>query len=308
MSEILQGSTLAEQPLAEMAILDTGEKAIAIEVNLANAITAWQTLHSLMKTTERYPVIVADFEERGNWSKAVERSKDEIFSRFPYDYECPESEENSPRSIINRAESLELAEVLQSYPEETYSSQEELQEEIERELSITEENYAIAPRVSEVMKALENKSPTLTEIERFLFHWENDHVEAEKLQDNVFLDYLDWYEPMSRMGILLLPIQNSWETLAYLSFFGAEGRGEAEKAMTVLKSWQQRFGAELVAHYGTMLEFIVQRVPTDAEAAFQLAWEQSAIAPCTVILPGVSLREHARALLQSQRWFLHERP
>lgn len=197
MSEILQGSTFAEQPLAEMAILDTGEKAIAIEVNLANALTAWQTLHSLMETTERYPVIVADFEEGSNWSKAVERRKDEIFSRFPYDDECPESEENFPRSMIDRAESLELAEVLQSYPEETYSSQEELQEEIERELSITEENYAIAPRVSGVMKALENKSPTLTEIERFLFHWENDRIEPEKLQDNVFLDYVTLYRAAS---------------------------------------------------------------------------------------------------------------
>jgi len=121
-------------------------------------------------------------------------------------------------------------------------------------------------------------------------------------------NYLNWYEPDCGMGIILLPTLNSWETLAYISFFGAEGLGETEKVMTLLKSWQQRFSAELVAHYDTRLQFVVQQPPSNLEAAFQLAWEQYMIAPCPLALPGISLREHARALLHTQQWFLHERP
>jgi len=56
-------------------------------------------------------------------------------------------------------------------------------------------------------------------------------------------NYLNWYEPDCGMGIILLPTLNSWETLAYISFFGAEGLGETEKVMTlrdVLPTLNQR--------------------------------------------------------------------
>lgn len=36
--------------------------------------------------------------------------------------------------------------------------------------------------------------------------------------------------------------------------------------------------------------------------------EQVALAECTTLLPGVSMRDHARALLAVNRWFIHERP
>ena len=57
-----------------------------------------------------------------------------------------------------------------------------------------------------------------------------------------------------------------------------------------------------------MLQLVVKRKPATLEEAFQLAWEQVAIAPCTNLLPGVSLRDHAKALFHLDRWFLHERP
>lgn len=57
-----------------------------------------------------------------------------------------------------------------------------------------------------------------------------------------------------------------------------------------------------------MLLLNVGRLPSTPEEAFQLACEQEAIAECTTMLPGVSLRNHTRALLSVNRWFLHERP
>lgn len=57
-----------------------------------------------------------------------------------------------------------------------------------------------------------------------------------------------------------------------------------------------------------MLQFVVARRPATAEEALELAWQQYLVAPCTMLLPGVSVRDHARALLHIDRWFLHERP
>ena len=314
LAEILATTPLANQQLAEVEILDTGENAFVVEVNSANALESWQILQELKTSIGRAPILVAEFETGKNWQQSVKKSQTEIFSRFPYEFELNNSrhtdQEISPQAIINRAKTLDLASVLESYSqrEEAYSSSEQLQEEIEREVDFTQQNYGIAPTVSEVVNALQDQKQTLIQIESFLFHWENNHVDVSQLQASVYLDYLDWYEPNSGLGIILLPTLNNWDALAYISFFGAEGFGEAEKMMTVFQSWQQCFGAELVAHYGTILQFVVQHPPSTLETAFQLAWEQYMIAPCTLELPGITLREHARALLQTQRWFLHERP
>jgi hypothetical protein len=54
---------------------------------------------------------------------------------------------------------------------------------------------------------------------------------------------------------------HGWQVAAYVSFFGAEVPGGAERLIAVLRSWHERYGAELVAHYGTMLEFVVRRPP-----------------------------------------------
>jgi len=119
--------------------------------------------------------------------------------------------------------------------------------------------------------------------------------------------YLDWFEPAETLTLILLPTQNSWDTLAYIHWFGACYVGTSV-AMGFLKKWHQQYLAELVCHYGTMLQLNVGKLPSNPEEAFQLAWEQEAIAPCTTMLPGVSLSDHARALLSVNRWFLHERP
>ncbi len=314
LAEILAATPLANQQLAEVEILETGENAFVVEVNSANALASWQTLQDLKTTIGRSPILLAEFEAGKNWQQSVEKSQTEIFSRFPYKFEVENSgytdQDISPQAIINRTKTLDLESVLESYlqREETYSSSEQLREEIEREVTLTQENYNIAPTVSEVVNGLQNKTPTLTDIESFLFHWENNHVDASWLEICPDLSYLEWYEPNCGLGIILLPTFNNWDALAYISFYGAEGFGETEKVMTVLQSWQQRFGAELVAHYGTMLQFFLQQPPSTLEIAFQLAWEQFMIAPCTLALPGVSIREHARALLHIHEWFLHERP
>jgi hypothetical protein len=41
-----------------------------------------------------------------------------------------------------------------------------------------------------------------------------------------------------------------------------------------LRSWRERYGAELVASWGTMLQLSVNAPPADLQDAFELAVEQ----------------------------------
>jgi hypothetical protein len=72
--------------------------------------------------------------------------------------------------------------------------------------------------------------------------------------------------------------------------------------------WEKRYGAELVANLGTMLEFTVARPPQTMAEAWELAVEQDLVAPHTIGGPCLPLRAHARALLQRPTWLLHSRP
>lgn len=124
----------------------------------------------------------------------------------------------------------------------------------------------------------------------------------------VDLSYLEWYEPINQtLALVLLPIQNSWEILAYLHWYGASYIG-SDKVMAMLKYWHEQYQIDLVSHYGTMLQITVKNQPKTLKQALQLAIEQEIIAPCTTILPGVSLVDHACALFKTDHWFLHERP
>lgn len=120
--------------------------------------------------------------------------------------------------------------------------------------------------------------------------------------------YFQWYEPINQtLALLLLPVQNCWEILAYLHWYGAISLGSSY-VMAMLKYWHEQYHIELVCHYGTMLQLTVKNQPKTLKQALQLAIEQQIIAPSTTILPGISLVDHAQTLLNANSWFLHERP
>jgi len=106
------------------------------------------------------------------------------------------------------------------------------------------------------------------------------------------------------VALVSLPTPNSWEVPAYIHF------GDPDPAVLVAlcRRWQERWGAEIVAHYGTMLEFSVLRPPTTFEEALAPAREQIAVAADTTVLPGVPFAEHVTSLVGRSNWFLHSRP
>lgn len=117
---------------------------------------------------------------------------------------------------------------------------------------------------------------------------------------------LEWFTPDTAF-VIFLPTSSSWETLAYLNWCGTNCHG-TEYFIALGKSWEQRFGAELVADYGTMLQCLVSRPPADPHEAWELAREHDLAAPSNLALPGLPMRHYARGLVGHDRWFLHERP
>lgn len=95
---------------------------------------------------------------------------------------------------------------------------------------------------------------------------------------------------------------------ARISPYGAEGSGRHEALIRLSREWQHRFGAELVASWGTMLQYVAAKPPTTLDEAFDLAAQQIAVAPCTTLLRGEGVRQLARHLWHGEQWFLHERP
>ena len=98
---------------------------------------------------------------------------------------------------------------------------------------------------------------------------------------------------------MLLPTDRNALTPLYADFYG--GSGPALGA--ALQEWQQRWGAELVASWGTMLQFLVAR-PQDLETAYELAGQIKAVGGSEQ-----SARyELSPALTRGDAWFLHDRP
>jgi hypothetical protein len=92
-----------------------------------------------------------------------------------------------------------------------------------------------------------------------------------------------------------------------MHWYGTSDFG-AEHYVALGRQWETRHGARLVAHYGTMIQCLVERPPASPIEAWSLACEHDLAAPCTLALPGIPLRDYARALAGWDRWFLHERP
>ncbi len=294
--ELLKGTFLEAANIIELAIPRSTDTAIAIAVTSENKLQAWQLLRNHLDRTQRYPVITTcwGYNPSLAWDKSIIAA--DLFSRFYFDEEY--QEKRSPEKIISEADiysSDDLELFLTSRVNRfNYHSEEELIAELEK----TKADFGIAPLISEIKESTE--VPTILDIERYLFNWE----QSQSLEPKIYLSYQDWYEHIDQdIALVLLPNPDSWNALAYLSWYGG-----SKNAIPLIEKWHRDYGAELVCHYGTMLQFFVERPPANSEVAFDLAWEQVALAECTTLLSGVSIRDHARALLKLDRWFLHERP
>ncbi|MCU1452714.1 MAG: hypothetical protein JWN46_860 [Acidimicrobiales bacterium] len=80
--------------------------------------------------------------------------------------------------------------------------------------------------------------------------------------------------------IVLVPAAGGWEVPALLAWSGAEKEGHGgPEHVAVLHFWRESYGAELIGLGLESLELLVERPPTDARGAFELAMQHYAYCP-----------------------------
>nr|WP_269326481.1 DUF4253 domain-containing protein [Kineosporia mesophila] len=111
---------------------------------------------------------------------------------------------------------------------------------------------------------------------------------------------LGWYVP-DRVQLALLPTTSAWSPMAWLDYFGED---DPRVLAACLQQWHQAWGAELVASWGTMLQFVSTRRPRFGPEAWTLARQQLALGG-SLQIPPMTL---AWDLAHTDAWFLHDRP
>jgi hypothetical protein len=297
----LSATALADRELVELAVLDSGEHAFALEVRAAEAQSCWRVARGLVEQTRRWPVITHCWQREGSSLREI-LDNAELFSRFFYE-EVPDVDDVSPRALIAAADAVDVDAFVRRKAAQVEPDR-PLEKFVECELEATQHRCGAAPSREEVAGATLNGTALVTtyDLDRWLLAWEQAHCPAADPADG----RQEWFEA-DPLVLLFLPTPSPWEALAYLNFYGTSDFG-SEHYIALGRRWHERFGAELYAHFGTMLECFVTRPPSSLDAAWALAREHELVAPCTLALPGIPLRSYARGLVGHERWFLHERP
>jgi len=294
---------LLKPNVIELAIPGSNEKAFAIEVDVSAKYELWDHLRSLKSELGMYPVVSATWGSRSSsWAESVK--SEDVFSRFYYLEESP-GEDTSPLNLIAKSKSATYESILEEH-NKIYSD--EIVDSITYYIDGLKTSFGKAPFEQEVLDQMSRgEIKDYFSLNKWFFGWSIKEIGVERLSTES-TEFLSWYEPNGQSELLiLLPTSNSWEVIAYIHWFGA-CTSTTEKAISLLRKWNAKYGAEVVAHYGTMLHITVAKKPETTKEAFELAKEHESFAPCTTALPGATLSDLAIALMSRDTWFLHERP
>lgn len=298
----LQGTPLAgldwlALPVPGHAGTDSGEIAWAAQVPVGERQALWQAARALVEQgSGRWPVVTTLWTGSTEAPDAQALAED-LFMRFPYE-QGPARDDVSPRSFIATARSFDpedlLAELVEgSYPPDEGDQLDVWRSELEAgDVSADDAGFDAAWAAC---------AGDRLRFERWLAALEEAQGAADPERGRQ-----ERFEP-DNAWLVLLPTPHGEEALAYLHWYGME-RGPADGFIALLRRWREQHGAELWAHYGTMLEFAVRQPPEDFDTALALAREHDLTAPCTLMMPGIALRHHALGLVGHNTWFLHERP
>jgi hypothetical protein len=290
----LQGTPLQSLRWLRVPVPDSSEHAFVASIPVPDRKQLWQEARALIERTARWPLVTTLW-SASNDPPDVNRLAEELFTRFPYE-QGPARDDISPRSFIASSQSIDVDEFLAQLAGRDAPLDDETQLRIWRsELS------AAGLTLGGFDQAWVDCRGDRMRFERWLADQEAAHGQADPDRGRQ-----PAFEP-DNAWLVLLPTPHSEDALAYIHWFGIE-RGTADGFIRLLRTWRESHGAELFAHYGTMLEFVVRRPPMDLDAALQLAREHELAAPCTLILPGIPQRHHALGLVGHGEWFLHERP
>ena len=310
LTQIFKGTHLEGSKIITLPVLDTDEVAFAIPTPHRQWFECWEAARHLLSQTGRWPVnhITSGFHEIGSEFPNIE--DDETFSRFffeesPIFEKTKDPESVYPQSILAQADQLSEITCLQAFLKRQEDDQESLDEYVKTYRKLLQ-NSAGVPTPEEIAQAQVDQ-PIIgrIEIERWFDQWEK----AKGYQNDP--EIFEWYAPDDEDHyLLLLPITNGWDSLAYINWYGTSGLG-SEYFIALGKSWEKRFGAEIVSHHGTILNCLIKRPPQTIEEAWPIAIEHLMMSECStgnIHTYMITLRDYAHSLIGNPHWFLHERP
>ena len=311
LSTVLEGGRLGGRPVYTIELARSGESVLTVPAQPAHLMAEWAAARAVLDETGRWPVAAS------GWSVVSEPPTLETF------WLDPRGEKPIPPRLCRAADALTGEAALAEIQAAQHHDGELLEDVLGWQLQATQRRCHAVPDAASIRSAFADGNGHLThrpigdrrpgrpseiDLERWLLEWEEQRTPTTA-PEHADLD--DWFQPANEeTHLLFLPTSTGAESLAYLEFYAEEGVAGAttERLIAVLASWQDRYGAELVAHWGTMLQFYVSRPPDTLDAAWQIAVEHDLIAPCTNALPGETVRDSARSLWLRPTWFLHERP
>lgn len=291
LNPLLKGSVLERQKFECFEIPGTGGNVLAAKLKGAGIFECWQAARELLDKTGRWPLIV-DVSFAGMLDGFNKKLLDVALSRFPFEDE--KGRAWSPQDIVEASKDLDVDAVF----EKSARQNDEYDEDCDWLLEEIEGTLGRRPGEADLDASIPYKAHR---IDRWAYEQElQDEKAPDPLEGRPHL-----FDPR-KPALLLLPVDCGWETLAWASWYGAEG-ADAE-VVAVLRRWHEQYGAELYANYGTMLEFKVSKPPTNPMDAWKLASQHDLLAPSNLASPGLTVRQYAQGLIGHDRWFLHERP
>lgn len=263
------------------------ERVFVIECDAADLDDVWQAAADVVDATGRWPIATASFDG--------EPLSTSLWGTIPPSDSLPdplsdETLERRIRELVDRHDAIWTID----------------EDELDFHLDRTAARAGSAPSAAEVRRELAAPIGDI-ELNVWLYRWETAH--APKPATRVPDSYLQPFKPpQGPCGVVLLPTAEPWLAAALMSFHGVNSVVTQDVFVSLLHRWHTRWGAEITANYLTVLDARVHFPPVEAEDVLAVAVEQAVLAHDTIGLPGVSLRDHARALVGRNAWHLHDRP
>lgn len=244
----------------------------------------WKLLRDLVPQTGRWPLAVTDVATGWNQPPA------------------PGRRDLRPGRVMRRLPTVDVVALLDEL--ERDDDPEPLGDWLDFQLEDTEERCGHAPTAAEVCSPLGETSTEMA-VERWLLAWERRN--CPDASEGGPAPYLEWHEPGGEIKLLLLPRPEPWSAAVYVGHYGNYWP-DSDLRPALVRQWSEQYGAEPVANWGTMQQFVVRRPPATLDQAWEVARAQALLWYDTVALPGQTVRQFAHDLVGRGRWFLHLRP
>ena len=280
-------------PMTAVAVPGGASDTWIVDIADGDLVELWSEARDALAGLRLYPVAVTRWGDP-DWQQA------DVFSRFYYG----RASDPAPAAVIARSEVLTVDKALHRFTLVDNWAKEHWGDVVAHHLALTRRYFDDAPDPDDLAEIPAGEELVL---ERRLLEWE-EAMRPTRPPD--VSESFSWYEPRPAepVGLALIPSIAPGHAAAFLSFYGAEGDGKHEALTRLMGHWHERFGAQIVASWGTMLQFVAARPPATLDEAFELAAQHVRVAPCTTMLPGEGVRHLARHLWGGRKWFLHERP